>query len=116
MATAKDCHVLINYYLKSYEGLHGKKPVVNRNIARWGFDNMLYDLTMVEVKELIDFYMKTSGSHNHSLQWFYNNYEKLVTSKQEQDEDRVHREKLMAQTRARTEEWRKNGNGRGRTD
>lgn len=107
MATPKDCHTLTNYYIKAYENKYGHRPVVNRNTARWGFDNILYDLNMVETRNLIDFYMLTGGSHNNNLQWFFNNYEKLVVSKKERDEDRLAREALKEETKRRTEEWRK---------
>lgn len=105
--TAKDCHVLTSYYLTAYEKRHGRRPVVNRNIARWGFEGMLHDLTMAEVKDLLDFYMKTTGAHNHSLPWFHNNYEKLAASKRDRDADVAAREKLRAETKRKTEEWRK---------
>lgn len=107
MATAKDCHVLINYYLKAFEGKHGRKPIVNRNTARWGFDNMLQDLSMVEVKELTDFYMKTGGSHNNSLSWFFNNYDRLLEHKQTTEADIAERAQLREETKRLTEEWRK---------
>lgn len=117
-ATAKDCHTLINYYLKEYEKKKGLKPPVNRNTARWSFANILEDFTVSEVKELIDYYMHINASHNNSLPWFFNHYEQLAVSKEERDADIVARRKLREETKRRTEEWRKKNivNGRNETD
>ena len=116
MVTAKDCHTLISYYLRSYEDLYGRKPTINRNTARWSVQNMLEDMSMVEFKELVDFYMTTRGIHGHSLSWFFNNYDKLIESKSERDADVENRKKLMEETRRRTEEWRQRANSRRETD
>lgn len=67
---------------------------------------MLQDMSMVDFKELVDYYMRTGGSHRHSWQWFANHYDELVESKKERDADIETREKLREQTKRRTEEWR----------
>src|SRR5574338_88129 len=107
MATpAQQYNTLTTYYLKRFEEKHGRKPVVNRNVAKWSWRDMMEDLTVSECKSLVDFYMKTEGSHNHSLSWFFNHYDELIESKRESDSDQAMREKLREETRLRTQEGR----------
>ena len=105
MATAKDCHVLTSYYVTLWKARYGKQPVVNRNKSRWGFDAMLYDMSVADVKELLDFYVKeTSSSNMHSLHWFHNNYELVQTNMQNLKDDRALIVRLMEESRKRAEE------------
>ena len=117
MATAKDCHTLTSYFISSYTEKYGRKPIVNRNVARWSWDNILQDLTMVECRDLVDYYMKTDGNHGNSLPWFFGHYDQLMVNKKSQDEDAETRALLREETKRRTEEWRKkNANSRRETD
>lgn len=107
MASAKDCHVMTTFYLTEYDEKYGRKPLVNRHKARWGFDSVLQDMTMKEAKELILYYLDTHSDHGHSLEWFFYNYDKLVDKKNEFEKDEADRRRLRAESKRRVEEWRK---------
>lgn len=109
MAAAKDCHALTSYYEKCYKEKYLHSPNINRWQARWMFDAVLGSMTAKQAKELIEYYFTTASAKGHDLDWFAYNYEKLVRSKQDAEEDRKHRKKLMEESRRRAEEWRKSG-------
>jgi hypothetical protein len=105
--TAAECHAMTSYYVKQYAQRYGTKPVVNRHIARYGFDSLLRDMSKDEVKTLIDFYLTTP---NRDLNWFFNNYDKLIKDKEISDEDAARRARLRAESAKRAKEWRERGN------
>jgi len=107
MATPKQAHALVNHYIKQYENKYSVKPTVNRYSARWGFDSMLMDLSLDEVKALIEYYVNdTIGYNHHSLEWFFYNYERLIESKKLSEEEAERLSVIREQSRKRIEEWR----------
>jgi hypothetical protein len=115
-ATPKQCNMLTSYYMKVYAEKHRRTSPVNRNTARWSWANMLEDMTVDEVKELIDYYMKTEGLHNHQLPWFFNHYEELAKNKEAQEADDEFRARLREATIRRTEAWRQARGGNAGSD
>lgn len=111
MASAKQAHALVSYFVKEYEKKYHRPPVVNRYGARWGFDAILMSMNDAEAVSLIDYYFTTASSKEHSIEWFFNNYEKLLETKKKTDEDREHLARLREASKRRTEEWRKRING-----
>lgn len=103
--TAQQCHALTTYFVDAYTGVVGKKPVVNRNKARWGFESLLMDYDPVESRELIDFYVKHWNTP--SLEWFLFNYEKVISARDEARAKERSSERRREETRARLENWRK---------
>lgn len=106
MATAKDCHILTTYYEKKYKDKYQSTAVVNRNDARWKFDNILKGMTVKEAKELLDFWFDTNSIQRHPLVWFFYNYDKLITIKADLAEDATLREKQRRETEERVKNWR----------
>lgn len=110
MATARDCHILVTYFMQQYASKYGHRPNINRNKARWNFDGMLYDLDIPETKALIDYYLEADRS-SHSIDWFFNNYEALIERKRDTEQDELDRARLRAESKQRVEAWKiKNGN------
>jgi hypothetical protein len=109
MPQAKDCHALTTYFIQGYEKKYGKKPSVNRNTARWGFDSILHDKSIMDTKFLIDYYFTTPDTKKHDLDWFFYNYDKLWNAMEEAHEDAQHRKKLMEESKKRAEAWRQSG-------
>ena len=107
MATAKQAHALVTYFVEQYTETYGFKPVLNRYAARWGFDSILHDLSVAQTKELVDFYFSTASANKHSLDWFLYNYDKLLVSMAAAAKDRETLARLREETKQRTEEWRK---------
>lgn len=106
MATAKDCHVLTSYYKKKYKERYLDSAIVNDNTARWGFDNVLRGLDPAGVKTLLDYWFSIASPVRHRLDWFFYNYEKLLESRQLQQDDAAFREKLRHSSEKRAREWR----------
>lgn len=72
---------------------------------------MLYDLDVSEVKELLTYYLDTLSTNNHSLGWFFNNYNDLYNRFAEHNAASEREAKIREATRIRTEEWkRRTGN------
>jgi hypothetical protein len=112
VTTAKDCHALTTYYEKKFKEKYHSAAVVNRNTARWGFDAILKGISPEETKELLDYWFNISSPQRHPLQWFFYNYDKLITAKAEQSEDDALRAKLRHDSEERVRKWRERRAGR----
>lgn len=108
-ATAAECHALTTYFIKQYKEKYGKAPVVNRNVCKVQFQNMLLDYSTEEIRELIDFFLTTQSGNNHKINDLFYGYDKLVEAMQQQQADMLFRQKLREETRQRTEEWKASG-------
>lgn len=111
MSSPKQAHTLSSYFGQQYKNRYGFEQKFNRNKARWSWDNILMDMTLTEAKELIDYYFTTVGPHNHSLEWFFYNYDKLAEAKEKMDVDQRRLAVIREATRKRTEEWRNRNSG-----
>jgi hypothetical protein len=109
MASAKDAHSLTSHYEKGFKAKYGTKSSANGVTARWNFDTLLRQMSIQEVKDLIDYYFTTPPTNMHSLDWFFYNYDKLVQAKAKAVEDAAHRRKLMEESKQRAEAWRQSG-------
>ena len=107
--TAAQCHAMTSYYMKQYTAKYGKAPVVNRNIAKNAFSNMLMDLTTDEVKELIDFFFTTASSNKHRINDLFYGYDRLIEAMRQHNEDVALQQRLREETKHRTEEWLASG-------
>jgi hypothetical protein len=96
-----------SYFGTKYKEKYGFAAKFNRNIARWNWDGMLEDMTEVQLMELIDYYFTTVSVNQHSLEWFFYNYDKLLETKEVIEKDIAEQAILREATRIRTEEWRK---------
>lgn len=111
MATREQAHTMVSYYAKKYKETYKVKPAMNRYAARWGFDDVITDMSVDEAKALVDYYFTTISTNGHSLDWFFYNYEKLAVAMEKANEDRARLAKIREETKRRTEEWRaKHGN------
>lgn len=102
--TAAQCHALTTYFVNKYNEVMGRAVVVNRNKAKWGFESILMDMTVIEAQALIDFYIRYYDKP--SIDWFMYNYEKIVEQKQDHEKQEKSAAKRREITAARLEEWR----------
>jgi hypothetical protein len=112
MADAKSANILSSYYAKLYKEKYNVKPIFNRHVARWGFDNVLSDMSVDEIKSLLAYYFETTNTtqnKKHSLDWFLYNYEKLIENQKEQEKDAEERKKIREESEKRAREWRESG-------
>lgn len=111
MATPKQAHALVAYFVSRYKARYGFAPKLNRYAARWGFDSILMDMSPDDAMTLIDYYFETISTNGHALDWFFYNYEKLAEAKTKRDEDATQQVLIRERTKQRTEEWRKKHSG-----
>lgn len=102
----QDCHVLITYFAKVYREKYGNSPVINRYRARYGFESVLMDMPMDEAKSLIDFYFVTVSTNRHSLDWFFNNYDKIINNRNEFEVEQERRKQQRLETQERVARWK----------
>lgn len=86
----KEGKQLIDYYVQSYELRYNKKPLINRNTAKWAARDIVESFGLDSCKRAVSwyFYVKDSG---HDWSWYANNVEKLIlayTAKDKDDNDR----------------------------
>lgn len=67
------------------------------------------DMTPTEAKELIDFYLETTSTKRHALDWFFYNYDSLIEERVERDKDRSEITRLRQESEARVKAWRERG-------
>lgn len=111
MATPKQAHSLTTYFGQKYKEKYAVPAKLNRVSARWGFDSILMDLSVDEIKSLIDYYFETRSLNGHTLDWFLYNYDKLAVAKEDRDTDVAALAAIRERTRRATEEWRKKKSG-----
>ena len=109
MPTVQQCHAMVDYYIKAYSARYEEKPIVNRNTARWGFDGILRSMPTPEAKKLVDYYFETESPNQHSADWLFRNYDKLLIAMRDTEADRKERARLRAESKKRTEEWLASG-------
>lgn len=105
MVSAHDAHALVSYFKKAYTNKYGVEPSLNRYKARYGAESVLMDMDAEVAKELIEFYFTTPSQNAHSIDGFFYNYEKLLTSMEAKKVDDARREEIRSATRERTEQW-----------
>jgi hypothetical protein len=91
-------------YDKNYEAKHGRKPRYNRYSAKWGMFDVLDDLGVERSAQIIEYYFHTGTEH--SLEFFYKNYDKLDFAETQISADRKRRATILEETRRRVEEAR----------
>jgi len=106
MASAKEANELTTHFVKVYRLRYGVPPIINREKARWSWENMLIDLSFKEVKELIEYYLDSVSQDGHSFSGFIYNYHKILEVQRAQTEDAENRKKLMQSSKTKVEEWR----------
>ena len=105
----QQAYALITHFEKKYVEKYGEKPQVNRHRDKWGFQDMIEDLTYAGAQEIIDYYFGLEGSH--TIQRLHRNYDQMARIRKERAEDESEREKIRKQTAERVKAWKeKNGN------
>jgi DNA/RNA-binding domain of Phe-tRNA-synthetase-like protein len=101
----KQAHIIISYYQSKYKIKFNRKPVVNRNKLQYLILNVLRDLSIDEIKELVDFYISTD--RNPSLLRFCYEYDEVLGKMNEESKDLEKRKALLLQTQKNVMEFRR---------
>lgn len=102
---SKQAHAIITYYQTKYKAKFGRRAIVNRNTLQWSVANILKDLTVKEIKNLIDFYISTDK--NPSLKTFCYDYDEIYQRMDLEAKDLEERKALLKKTQKDVEEFRR---------
>lgn len=94
----KSAYALLSDYETLFTEKYGRPPVVNRYRDMWGMKSIVEHLGLRESRKLLRYYFAT-GKSGHPLDFFYNNYEKLIVSMEIQAKDAERRKKLLRDTK-----------------
>ena len=100
---AKLAYSLVSLYCSLYKKQYGKLPIVNKYREKWAMNDVIDSIGYDRARALLEYYFKVTKS-NHSLQWFFYNFEKLDLTLQQVEEDKTRRELIRAKTKSMVEE------------
>lgn len=95
---SKDPYVLIGIYEKIYSEKYGKKPRVNKYRDKWAMQDVIDTVGYYRALELINYYFNIQRP-DHSLLFFFNNFDKMDVMKKEIDKDKINRNRLLQETK-----------------
>ncbi len=101
----QSAHGIITYYQTQYKKKYRVSPVINRNKLQNLVVNILKDLSVQEIKKLIEFYLSTDK--NPSLVYFCYEYDEILDRMRLEESDLEHRKALLKQTQMNVEEFRR---------
>lgn len=105
MSDLVKAHTVISYYQTKYKQKYGRSAIVNRNKLQYLIANMLKDLSLKELKQLIDFYLETDK--NPQLYILCYEYDQVLERMQQEAADLDMRKILLSETQKKVEEFRR---------
>jgi hypothetical protein len=107
MTPTQENHMLTTGYINLWKGRYPNAgtPNFNRNKANFGWKTMRMDMSIDEIKELVEFFFTIPDAKDHDLSNFHWNYDQVVERFKEVKKDRAHRKVLAAQSEKRTKEF-----------
>ena len=116
MATSRtlttQTNALVSLYVKLYkENYEGESPSgFNRHRDKWGFQSMIEDLGYNRAREVVEYYFETKHIL-HPVNTLLYEYDRLDKIMKERAADDKRKARLLEESRARVEEWRKKNSG-----
>lgn len=104
MAKSKNetaAYALISDYVCLYKNRYGITPLVNKYKEKWAMLSLVEDFGSEEVNKTINYYFNIN-KEGHPLNWFYNNFSTVHSSRLAAERDK----ELRAQQRKKTQELR----------
>ena len=90
---------LLNLYVKLYVEKYGRQPLINKYRDKWAANDVVGQLGYDRARVIMDYYFHTTSQNGHSLQWFFNNFDRLEDMKQKLEQDSLRRAKMLEETR-----------------
>lgn len=100
--SSKLAFALLDFYVKNYRLKYGKDPRINRYRDKWIMNDIIEGIGYDRAKILVEYYFHVTNA-GHTLQWFAYNYDRLDEMKEQLDDDKKRRAKMLAETKARME-------------
>lgn len=94
-------YALISDYTCLYKQRYGIPPLVNKYKEKWAMTSLVEDFGPEEVNKTLEYYFRL-GKEGHPLNWFFNNYSSLHSSRLESEKDA----KIREEQRRKTQELR----------
>ena len=94
---------MMGEYQKAYRARYDKNLVLNKYKFKWAFREVIDSVGYDEAYDAVLYYFKTESSNGHNLNFFLNNFDRMLEFKHAQDRDRERTRLLMEETRARVE-------------
>jgi hypothetical protein len=98
-----DAHKLMGEFQKCYRETYGKPLVLNRYKNKWNFKEVIDSVGYEEAFSAVKYYFKTESSNGHSLNFFLNNFDRMLEVQHAQEKDRERTRLLMKETRERVQ-------------
>lgn len=90
-------YALLSDYSCLYKQRYGIPPPVNKYKEKWAMISLVEDFGSEEVSKSLDYYFRLN-KEGHPLNWFYNNYSTVHTSRIESERDKLLREEQRRKT------------------
>lgn len=102
MVTKAQVNTLITRYSKAYETKQGRKPLLNRYKAKWGFEAMAEDYGFEGAAAIIDYYVENGESPD--VNRLLSTYEQVKDTMDKSNADREYIQQLLKDTKRRMNE------------
>ena len=99
---AKQAYALVSLYIALYKNRYNKQPVVNRYREKWAMQDVIDSVGFDRTKELLIYYFRTNKS-GHPLNFFFYNFDRIDSLKNEIDKDIENRKLLREATKKMVE-------------
>lgn len=94
---AKEAYGLVGLFCILYKEKYKKVPIVNKYREKWAMKDVIDSVGYDRAKKLLEQYFKLNKSE-HSLTWFFYNFDKIDSALIESEKDKARREFIMKQT------------------
>lgn len=94
-------YTLISDYICLYKQRYGIPPLINKYKEKWAMISLVEDFGQEEVNKTLQYYFRLTKD-GHPLNWFFNNYSSLHSSRLDSEKDA----KIREEQRRRTQELR----------
>jgi hypothetical protein len=98
MANNREPYILLTMYQNLYSEKYGKAATINKFREKWGMQDVIESVGFDRAKQLIEYYFTTSKI-NHTLQFFFYNFDKLDIMQKEIEKDKANRKLLRQATK-----------------
>ena len=95
--------ILIGIYQKLYKEKYKKEPRVNKYREKWAMQDVIDSVGYTRAIQLIEYYFVIDRP-DHSLTFFFYNFDKMDRMKTEIDKDKLNRQHLLEATKHMVEE------------
>lgn len=93
---------LLSKYINLYQIKYDKKPILNKHKEKWAMKSLVEDFGQDEVSSILDYYFMHSSKEGRPLNYFFNNFDLLITARNNLEKDnaiRAERRKEMQRIR-----------------